>query len=242
MARPSLSTLIVIPAFNEGQAIGDVLDEVAAELPGVTVVVVSDGSRDETVSVVRARGIPVVDLPINLGVGGAMRTGFKYALRQGFDSVVQLDADGQHDPTVVPRLVAGLADADIVIGSRFAGVATYEVGGPRRWAMVFLSWALSRICKTKLTDTTSGFKAMNVRALRVFEHNYPAEYLGDTVEALVIAARAHLTIREIPVNMRKRIAGQPSHNGLKSTIQLFRALLALFFGLMRPIDRSGGLA
>jgi len=233
-------TLIVIPAFNEEESIGSVLDEVRRHLPDTDIVVVSDGSSDGTASIVRQSGFRVVELPLNLGVGGAMRTGFKFALRNGYRSVIQLDADGQHDPAMVPRLVKELSEADIVIGSRFAGSGDYKVRGPRKWAMGFLSWSLSKICHTPLTDTTSGFKALNLRALQVFENNYPAEYLGDTVEALVIAARAKLVVRETPVTMRKRLAGQPSHNGLRSMIQLARALMALFFGLMRPIDTTRG--
>ena len=235
-------TLIVIPAFNEEESIGAVLTEVRRHLPNTDIVVISDGSTDATAAIVRQQGYRVIELPINLGVGGAMRTGFKFALRNGYQSVVQLDADGQHDPSLVPQLVKELDQADIVIGSRFAGVGDYAVRGPRKWAMGFLSWSLSKICHTPLTDTTSGFKALSLKALTVFENNYPAEYLGDTVEALVIAARAKLIVREIPVTMRKRLAGQPSHNGLRSMIQLARALMALFFGLMRPIDATRGLS
>ena len=225
----------MIPAFNEEGSIGTVLDEVRHHLPGVDILVVNDGSTDNTAQVVRDLNFRLLDLPLNLGVGGAMRAGFRYAIRHRYSRVVQIDADGQHDPRSVGVLLNGLAEFDIVIGSRFAGKGTYKVTGPRKWAMGFLSSVLSRICRTRLTDTTSGLKAIGPRALAVFSRNYPAEYLGDTVEALVIASRAHLTMTEVPVHMRERIAGQPSHGTVKSTFQLIRAIMAIFLGLIRPL-------
>jgi glycosyltransferase involved in cell wall biosynthesis len=235
MSRQQESTLIVIPAFNEQDAIGTVLAEIRRYLPSLSILVVNDGSTDETSQVVRENNCPLLELPLNLGVGGAMRAGFKYAIRHGYSQVVQIDADGQHDPQSVNLLVSHLTEFDIVIGSRFAGEGDYKVSGPRKWAMSFLSAVLSRICRTRLTDTTSGLKAIGARALAVFSRNYPAEYLGDTVEALVIAARAHLTVTEVPVEMRERLAGQPSHGGVKSTVQLIRAIMAIFLGLIRPL-------
>lgn len=227
-------TLIVMPAFNEEAAVGDVIREVLAKLPGVSVLVVDDGSSDATTEVARAAGALVATLPYNLGVGGAMRLGFRYALENGFSNVVQVDADGQHDPAGVPGLLDRLDEFDIVMGARFAGEGDYEVRGPRAWAMRVLSLVLSRTARTKLTDTTSGFKASGPRAVRLFADHYPAEYLGDTIEALVIAARAGLTIAQVPVAMRPRAAGVPSHNFLKSTTYLARAGVALVFAYMRP--------
>lgn len=227
-------TLIVMPAFNEEEAVGDVVREVFAKLPGVHVLVVDDGSRDATVRVARAAGATVASLPFNLGVGGAMRTGFKYALEQGFANVVQVDSDGQHNPSDVPALLAELEHADLVLGARFAGEGDYVVRGPRHWAMTVFAAILSGVSKTKLTDTTSGFRASGPRAVRLFAEQYPAEYLGDTIEALVIAARQRLVIRQIPVSMRVRAAGVPSHNPLKAAAYLGRASLALLFALTRP--------
>jgi len=231
--------LVVIPAWNEEATIGTVLDEVAAELRGWSVLVVSDGSSDSTADIVRERGVPVLELPYNLGVGGAMRAGFNYASRCGFTHLLQLDADGQHDPREVGSLVDAMeaSGADIVIGSRFAGRGDYAVRGPRRWAMKLLSRVLSRICGAELTDTTSGFKLCGPRAVRIFAVEYPAEYLGDTVEALVLAARSGLTIRQSPVHMRERAGGSPSHSPVKSAVFLGRAVMALGIALTRP--RSG---
>lgn len=227
-------TLIVMPAFNEEEAVADVVREVMHTLPGVHCLVVNDGSVDDTTNRARAAGATVAELPYNLGVGGAMRLGFRYAIEQGYDYVVQLDSDGQHDPASVPALLEALDNADMVIGARFAGEGDYEVRGPRKWAMSFLAATLSRTAKTRLTDTTSGFKAMGPRTVALFARHYPAEYLGDTIEALVIAARAGLVVTQIPVSMRPRAGGKPSHNPFKAAAYLGRAFLALGFALIRP--------
>lgn len=226
--------LIVMPAFNEEKSVGEVIGEVFAHLPGVNVLVVDDGSRDDTSRVARAAGAQVATLPFNLGVGGAMRTGFRYALEQGFDAVVQVDSDGQHDPQGVPALLAELESADIALGARFAGEGDYVVRGPRQWAMKVFAALLSRTSGTTLTDTTSGFRASGPRAIRLFAEHYPAEYLGDTIEALVIASRSGLVIRQVPVSMRVRSAGVPSHNPFKAAVYLGRASLALVFAFIRP--------
>lgn len=228
--------LIVIPAWNEEEALPGVLAEVRAALPGTDVVVVSDGSTDSTAAVARERGVTVLELPFNIGVGGAMRAGFSYAVRGGYRCVVQLDADGQHDPAEIGKLFAAAAEtgADLMIGARFAGSGTYTVRGPRRWAMKFLSRVLSAMTRTRLTDTTSGFKLVGSRALDLFARDYPAEYLGDTVEAIVLAARNGLTVRQTGVHMRPRSGGTPSQNPARAAMFLLRAVLALVVALTRP--------
>jgi glycosyltransferase involved in cell wall biosynthesis len=225
--------LIVVPAWNEGQIVAATIAEIRVTLPQVDVLVVDDGSTDDTAKAARSAGARVLELSYNLGVGGAMRAGFRYAVRSGYDTVVQVDADGQHDPNDLPALLAKLADADMVIGSRFAGVGDYRIGGPRRWAMMLLSAIISRLAHTKLTDTTSGFRATGPRALPLFAENYPAEYLGDTIESLVIAVRAGCRIAELPARMRPRQGGQPSHRPIKAAVYLFRATFALLLALVR---------
>ncbi|TFD53387.1 glycosyltransferase family 2 protein [Cryobacterium sp. Hh11] len=232
--------LIVMPAFNEEEAVGDVVKEVLTVLPGVNCLVVSDGSTDATATVAQSAGATVLTLPFNLGVGGAMRLGFKYAVDKGFQYVVQLDSDGQHDPNCVPDLISQLEVADIVIGARFAGAGDYSVRGPRKWAMKLLSTMISQIAKTPLTDVTSGFKAAGPRAVRLFSIHYPAEYLGDTIESLVLASRAGYLVVQVPVAMRPRAGGVPSHNPVKSAIYLARAAMALVIALWRtPITSKG---
>jgi len=227
-------TLIVMPAYNEEAVVGDVVREVLEKLPGVHVLVVNDGSGDRTVQQAAAAGAAVLDLPFNLGVGGAMRAGFKYAVAGGFRYVVQVDSDGQHDPAGVPALLDALRDHDVSIGARFAGEGSYEAKGPRRWAMVVLATVVSRIAGTKLTDTTSGFRGAGPRALEIFARHYPAEYLGDTVESLVLAARAGCSITQVPVSMRARAGGTPSHAPVKAAVYLGRACIALVIALWRP--------
>lgn len=228
--------LIVIPAWNEEATIAAVIAEVHHEVPQADVLVVNDGSTDRTAEVARTSGATVLDLPLNLGVGGAMRAGYKYAFRRGYERTVQLDADGQHAPAAVADLMSTMdaEGADIVIGARFAGVGSYHVRGPRKWSMKLLSMVLSKVAGTRLTDTTSGFKACNAAAIRLFAADYPAEYLGDTVESLVIASRAGLVVRQTGVEMRERAGGQPSHSPWKAGIFLVRAVLALLVALSRP--------
>ncbi|SIM68655.1 glycosyltransferase family 2 protein [Micromonospora cremea] len=225
--------LIIIPALNESGSIADVVGEVLGELPAVDVLVVDDGSTDRTAAVAAAAGARVAKLPYNLGVGGAMRLGYRYARDHDYDVAIQVDADGQHDPRYVPKLVDMLDDNDLVIGARFAGEGDYSVRGPRRWAMVMLSAVLSRVARTKLTDTTSGFRAANRRVIEMFAGWYPAEYLGDTVETLVHTARRGYRIRQVPVAMRKRMAGTPSHSPAKAMIYLGRAFAVLTLALIR---------
>lgn len=228
--------LVVLPAWNEQEALPDVLAELRTHVPEADVLVVNDGSTDRTSQVARAAGVAVLDLPINLGVGGAMRAGYSYALRSGHRAVIQLDADGQHDPRNIADLLSAMESeqADIVIGARFAGTGSYQARGPRRWAMRGLSAVLSRLTGSRLTDTTSGFKLCGPRAVRLFASNYPAEYLGDTIESLVIAHRAGLTVRQVGVSMRPRAGGEPSHSPLRAAIFLMRAGLALAVALTRP--------
>jgi glycosyltransferase involved in cell wall biosynthesis len=225
--------LIIMPAWNEAGAIADVITEVRGELPGVDVLVVDDGSSDDTAVRAASAGAIVARLPYNLGVGGAMRTGYRFARDRGYDVAIQLDADGQHDPRYVPKLVDALDEADLVIGARFAGIGDYTVRGPRKWAMRMLSAVISRLSRTKLTDTTSGFRACNRKLIELFAHWYPAEYLGDTIEVLVRVARSGYRITQIPIAMRSRMAGTPSQSAIKASLYLGRAGIILLLALIR---------
>lgn len=238
MAVTRNHVLIVLPAFNEEASIRATLDEIAVVEPTLTCLVVNDGSNDKTSEFAKSAGVRVADLPFNLGVGGAMRFGFRYALSHGFDVVIQLDADGQHDPRFIDALLNKLSENDIVIGARFAGTGNYTVSGPRKWAMKLLSGVISRTAKSTLTDTTSGFRASGPRAVEFFAADYPAEYLGDTVESLVTALRSGLTVTQVPVEMRARTGGQPSQNAWRSTLFLGRALIALAVAYIRPRTTS----
>ena len=226
--------LAVIPAFNEEHSVGGVIAELRDSNPTIDILVVDDGSRDRTARRAGEAGATVFSLPYNLGVGGAMRAGYRYALAHDYDVVVQVDADGQHDPRYVPALLQGLDEgADIVVGARFAGLGDYSVRGPRRWAMLILALVISRLAQTTLTDVTSGFRAANRRAIATFAAYYPAEYLGDTVESLVIALRTGCSIRQEPVAMRKRVTGEASQSTFASMLFLARAGAAVALGLIR---------
>ncbi|TNM42770.1 glycosyltransferase family 2 protein [Nocardioides albidus] len=238
--EPPQRVLIIVPAWNEEASIGRTIGEIRSAVPQADVLVIDDGSRDRTVAEARRHGVLVCELPYNLGVGGAMRTGYRYAQRHGYDAAVQIDADGQHDPTYLAALLEHLDSADIIIGARFATKDDpYRVRGPRRWAMIMLAFVLSRVAGTRLTDVTSGFRVANRRAIAVFAAHYPAEYLGDTVESLVIASRAGCRVTQVPVTMRVRAAGQASQSPVKAAIYLARAMVALILALVRDWSAQG---
>ena len=234
------NALIAIPAWNEEGSIADVISKVQEHLPTADILVVNDGSTDNTARVAAGAGATVVSLPFNVGVGGAMRTAFLYAKREGYQALVQVDADGQHDPADLDKLLAGLNEADIVVGTRFHPDSMYFIGGPRRWAMVLLSKALSSMAKTQISDSTSGFRSAGPRAIDLFAVNYPADYLGDTVGSLSIAIRNGLVIREAPVTMYFRAVGRPSKNALWSALYLGRATLALMATLLARRSQGKG--
>jgi len=227
-------TLIIVPAWNEARNIGVTVREIRRHHPAYDVIVVDDGSTDDTALVAREAGATVLSLPFNLGVGGAMRTGFTYAARHGYERAIQVDADGQHNPSDIEHVLSGLAHADISIGARFAEIGGYEVGGPRRWAMIVLAKVLSGVARTRLTDVTSGFRAAGPRAIAQYVRYYPAEYLGDTIDSLVAAVHAGLTVTQVPVAMRPRLHGKPSQNPVGAGVYLIRSVFALGLALVRP--------
>jgi glycosyltransferase involved in cell wall biosynthesis len=228
--------LVVVPAWNEAASVGTVVKEILAMAPQVSVLVVDDGSTDRTGAVAQAAGAQVITNLFNLGVGGAVRVGIRYALSHGFGAMVQVDSDGQHDPRDIAAVLAPL-DRDgppqIVIGARFAGKDEFEVTGARRLAMRLLARYLSRITRVKLSDVTSGFRAHNRAVLGIFARTYPADYLADTVESLVIASRAGASISQVPVAMRPRYAGRSSQSAWRAVSYLFRVLLTLALAIIR---------
>lgn len=225
--------LVIMPAWNEEEALPATIADLRAKAPWADLVVINDGSTDTTSRVARAAGAFVIDLPYNMGVGAAMRTGYKYARRMGYDVALQMDSDGQHLPEHIPTLLEGLSRADIVIGSRFAASDNYEVRGPRKWAMGLLAFLFTRISGEKFTDVTSGFKAANRRGIQQYCDFYPAEYLGDTIDATVMAIRSGCTVIQVPVEMRERQGGTPSSGPLKSALYLVRSLFAFAISMTR---------
>lgn len=238
MSLPSDRVLVIVPAWNEARNVGRTVHEIRAASADFDLLVVDDGSTDDTGTVAREAGATVISLPFNLGVGGAMRTGFTYAKRHGYTRAIQVDADGQHNPVDITRVLDGLDAADISIGARFADVGDYSVRGPRHWAMLFLAKTVSRVAKTRLTDVTSGFRAANHRAIEQYVRYYPAEYLGDTIDSLVAACHAGLTVTQVPVAMRPRVHGTPSQGPIGASIYLLRSVFTLGLAMLRRTDSS----
>jgi glycosyltransferase involved in cell wall biosynthesis len=225
-------TLLIIPAFNEEATIKGVIFAVRQHFSG-DIAVVDDGSEDETGTLAREAGVAVLRHPCNLGIGAAVQTGFLYALHQGYDIVVRQDGDGQHDPAQIPRLLEILErdEADIVVGSRFLAREGYQSTFVRRVGIVILG-IVSALVGTRITDPTSGYWAVNRRALKVLSRSQPDDY--PETEALVLASRAGCRVKEQPVIMYARIAGRSSIGAIYSGFYMLKVVLALLVGRLRP--------
>lgn len=228
MAGDAGRILVIVPALNEERSVGPVV--AATRGLGYDVCVVDDGSTDSTGVRAREAGAVVLTVPLNLGVGGALRCGFRWALANDYDVAVQLDADGQHDPSEVAALLEMMreTEADLVVGSRFAtGAGAYEVHPARRFAMGLLAWRAERATGTKVVDSTSGFRAIRRPLLDQFAASYPVEYLGDTVEALIEAGHAGAKIVEHPISASTRVHGSGSAGLFASIWYITRVLIAV---------------
>jgi glycosyltransferase involved in cell wall biosynthesis len=224
---------VLIPALNEEATVASVVTGARGAL-GCDVLVIDDGSSDRTEEKALAAGAQVIAHPFNLGVGAAIRTGIRTAAAQHRSYVVQLDADGQHEPAEAARLldIVRSGEADMVVGSRFA--AGYRVSAARGTMMRLLSRVVSRRAGVRIDDTTSGFRAFGPRAVELFSSHYPTQYLADTVEALLLAADAGLTIRVEPVQMHQRQGGEPSSGRLRSLVNLTKVWVVI---LLHPVRR-----
>lgn len=224
--------IAIVPAFNEEQAIGRVIDEIRAADPGLKILVVDDGSTDGTSAVAAARGVEVLPLPFNLGIGGAVQTGYLYAMEHDFAIAVQIDGDGQHDPAQLEALLAPIlaGTADLVVGSRFAD-GRHPASLSRRAGMRVLATLVSALARQRFTDTTSGFRAHNRRSIALFAADYPHDY--PEVEAVLMAARNRLRLVEVPVTMRRREAGRSSITTARSFYYMAKVTIALLMGLFR---------
>jgi hypothetical protein len=218
---------VVVPAFNEGRSVLDVVRRINASLPHAHVVVINDGSTDDTATQAYLAGAAVVSLPINLGIGGAVQTGYQYALRHGFDFAMQIDGDGQHDPAEAPRLLAPLFDgsADVTIGSRWLGRGAFDSPTGRRLGMRVLAVLVRWKTGGSFTDTTSGFRAVGRRGVELFASSYPTDF--PEVGTIVLACHSGLTVAEVPVQMEPRRHGRSSIAGLGSAYYMMRVVVDL---------------
>jgi glycosyltransferase involved in cell wall biosynthesis len=227
--------IAIVPALNEEDSVGRVIDELRAFDPGLDIVVVDDGSVDATSHVAATKGARVLRLPFNLGIGGAVQTGFRYAFEHDYDVAVRVDGDGQHDPAQLGRVLEPVlrGDADIAVGSRFAadGASGYRSSRTRRIGIRLLARIVSRIVGRRVTDTTSGFQALNREGIALFARDYPHDY--PEVEATVMVFRHRLRLVEVPVEMRERGGGRSSITALHSIYYMVKVLLAIFVGLFR---------
>jgi glycosyltransferase involved in cell wall biosynthesis len=230
--------LVVVPAFNEQASIAEVVNQLLAG--DYQVLVVDDGSTDETSRVAQVAGATVLRLPVNLGVGGALRAGFRFAVDQGYRSVVQVDADGQHPVHQIRDLesAAQTHGAHLVIGSRFlSSDATLHPSGTRQFAMRLLSWLTSRAAGRTITDSTSGFRIVCEPLLSEFAREFPSYYLGDTFEATISAARAGHLVIEVPAALTPRQHGQSTASTLRA-ISLIGKVVALTLFRLNPRSQS----
>lgn len=229
--------VVIVPAFNEEASIGVLIDEIRRYVPDLEIVVINDGSSDRTPFVAASKGATVLDLPCNLGVGGAIQAGFRYAFDQGYERVVRCDGDGQHDPVGIPVLLKALddnPDIDLVIGSRFLAIESYTSTVIRNMGIRALSWLLTVICKKRVTDPTSGFQAVNRPLLYLFSRSYPTDY--PEPEALALLRRQGYDFKEMPAVFRTRTAGQSSIRGWGTLYYVIKVFLALLVDRARPID------
>ena len=230
-------SIVIIPAFNEESTIKGVIESLKEAVPQFDIVVVDDGSSDDTVRAARAEGVKVLCLKFNLGIGATMQTGYKYAWRNGYETAVQFDGDGQHPADQIAELVRPLIDgtADVVVGSRFLGRGDYRPSISRGAGIAIFSKVVSSIIREKITDTTSGFRAANRDVIGFYCSNYPDDY--PEVEALVLLHKKGFRITEIPVTMMERKGGVSSITPLRSAYYMIKVFLALFVELLRRVEK-----
>jgi glycosyltransferase involved in cell wall biosynthesis len=229
--------LVIVPALNEAAVIGETVEEIRRWAPGFDVLVIDDGSTDRTAEIAEARGAGVLRLAYNLGIGGAVQTGYQYALEHGYDIAVQVDGDGQHDAREISSLLSRLHAADgpnMVIGSRFLEPAdgAYLPPPSRRAGIHIFSRVVSRICHQRVTDPTSGFRMVDRRGIELFARDYPRDY--PEVEAIMLMHAHRLRSCEIPTRMRPRSAGDSTISSVQGAFYLLKVMLSVSVGLFRP--------
>ena len=222
-----MKTLIIIPAYNEQNTLESLINEIKDKCPGIDYLIVNDCSTDGTKELLDRLGAVYVSGPVNLGIGGAVQTGYRYAALNGYDIAIQVDGDGQHDVTYIGDMIDPIMrdEADIVIGSRFIEKEGFQSSGMRRMGIHFLSGLIRLVSGTKVKDVTSGFRAVNRQYIEIFSKNYPDDY--PEPEVIVISSLSGARIKEIPVMMRERIDGTSSINMKKSIYYMIKVSIAI---------------
>lgn len=230
-----MKTIIIVPAYNEETSIPGVIEDLRRHAPDADILVVNDGSQDGTSPVALSRGVRVLDLPYNLGIGGAMQTGYMFAERNNYDVAIQFDGDGQHLAAEIEKLLGPLrrGEADMVAGSRFLTAGGYRAPLFRKIGIRIFSFVLSRIMGMTITDTTSGFRAANRKVIEFFARIYPDDY--PEVESQVLLHKVRLRLTETPVEMRERTAGKSSITPLRSVYYMVKVLMAVFIDLIKKV-------
>jgi glycosyltransferase involved in cell wall biosynthesis len=222
-----MKILVIIPAYNEQDSIKRVIEKIREDYPEADFVVINDCSKDDTLKVLIDNNITYIDLPLNLGIGGCVQTGYRYALQNEYEIAIQIDGDGQHDTAYLKDVIEPLINgqADIVIGSRFIDKQGFQSSGMRRMGIKFLSMLIRCVCGTGISDVTSGFRAVNKRFIKVYAEEYPVDY--PEPEAIVKASVEGARIAEVPVVMKERENGVSSISFWKSCYYMIKVSLAI---------------
>lgn len=232
MEQPKI--LVIVPAYNESGNIGKAVEEIRSGGVAVDILVVNDGSADDTAAQAARTGAFCITLPYNLGIGGAVQTGFLFALKKGYDIAIQMDGDGQHNVAYLPKLLEPIlkGEADVSIGTRFREpFVGYRSSLIRRMGIHFFAYLITFLIRIEITDPTSGFRAFNRRAIKVFAHEYPHDY--PEPEAIVVADRRGLKVGEVPVEMRKRAHGISSIRYLRTLYYMIKVTFAILINMLR---------
>ncbi len=230
--------LVVIPAHNEGDIVGAVIARVRAHVPSADILVIDDGSTDNTATTAREAGALVISLPQNLGIGAATQTGYIFAREMGYDVVARVDADGQHDPAEIARLISALSEegVHVIVGSRFVEGGEHATSFVRRLGIWVLASLISLVTRQEVTDPTSGFQVVDEEALALYASHFPHDY--PEPESRVLLHRAGFKVKEIPVSMGRRLGGRSSIGALDSIFYMVRVTIALLIDLLRAAPQG----
>jgi glycosyltransferase involved in cell wall biosynthesis len=233
-----MKKLIIIPAYNESANIENTVKDIVNNAPDFDYVIINDCSTDNTLEICERNGFNVVNLPLNLGIGGAVQTGYRYAYNNGYDIAVQVDGDGQHDPAFLTKMAEVMVaeKADMLIGSRFLEKEGFQSSRVRRMGITYFTWLIKLFTRKKITDPTSGLRMINSDIIEIFAESYPRDY--PEPESVVHVIRLGKNVREIPVIMRERQGGKSSIRFFSSIYYMIKVTVAILTELMRKIDRK----